>query len=64
MKIGIVLFNEPALSETFFRNKIRILKECGYEVHLFVDSQVNPFYECNIHDGFKFQKFNRFFIHH
>ena len=36
-KIGIVLSSIPAYSETFFRNKIRGLQDCGFEVVLFVD---------------------------
>ncbi len=37
MKIGIVLSNPPGYSETFFVNKIKFLKEAGFEVYLFVD---------------------------
>jgi len=37
MKIGIVLSNPPAYSETFFVNKIKFLEDSGYEVFVFVD---------------------------
>ncbi len=36
-KIGLVLSSAPGYSETFFRNKIRVLESHGYEVILFVD---------------------------
>ena len=35
MKIGLVLATPPAYSETFFRNKIRMLEGAGHEVLLF-----------------------------
>ncbi len=38
MKIGLVLPNLPAYSETFFRNKILGLQQNGHEVVLFVNS--------------------------
>lgn len=37
MKIGIVLSNPPGYSETFFVNKIKFLKDAGFDVYLFVD---------------------------
>ncbi len=37
MKIGIVLSSPPGYSETFFVNKIKFLKEAGFQVFLFVD---------------------------
>jgi uncharacterized protein (UPF0218 family) len=37
VKIGIVLSNPPGYSETFFVNKIKFLKDAGFEVYLFVD---------------------------
>jgi glycosyltransferase involved in cell wall biosynthesis len=37
MRIGIVLSNPPRYSETFFVNKIKFLKEAGFQVFLFVD---------------------------
>ncbi|NRA92854.1 MAG: hypothetical protein HRU26_09270, partial [Psychroserpens sp.] len=36
-KIGIVLSTVPGYSETFFRNKIKGLRQHGMEVTLFVD---------------------------
>lgn len=36
-RIGLVLSMVPAYSETFFRNKISILEESGYEVTLFAN---------------------------
>lgn len=39
MKIGLVLPNLPAYSETFFRNKIMGLQQNGHEVILFVNSK-------------------------
>jgi glycosyltransferase involved in cell wall biosynthesis len=38
MKIGIVLPNVPAYSETFFNNKIKGLENYGYKTILFVNS--------------------------
>jgi colanic acid/amylovoran biosynthesis glycosyltransferase len=34
-RIGIVLTKPPAYSETFFRNKVKVLEKAGYEVILF-----------------------------
>ena len=39
MKIGIVLSNTPAYSETFFNSKIKGLQKNGFEVVLFVNSK-------------------------
>ena len=39
MKIGIVLPNQPAYSETFFNTKIKGLESHGYKVILFVNSK-------------------------
>lgn len=39
MRIGLVLPNLPAYSETFFRNKILGLQQNGHEVILFVNSK-------------------------
>lgn len=52
MRIGIVLAATPPYSETFFRNKIRILKEHGYEVVLLVDKHKGNFDACSIKVGF------------
>lgn len=43
MKIGIVLPNVPAYSETFFNSYIKGLKSKGYEVILFVNSNKGEF---------------------
>jgi len=50
MKIGLVLPNIPAYSETFFRNKILGLKQNGYEVILFVNNSKlqNGFSNCKV----------------
>lgn len=52
MRIGLVLAATPPYSETFFRNKIRILKEHGFEVILFVDKHKDNFNLCPIRVGF------------
>lgn len=52
MRIGLVLAATPPYSETFFRNKIRILKEQGYEVVLLVDKQKGQFDACSVKIGF------------
>ena len=52
MRIGLVLAATPPYSETFFRNKIRILKEHGFEVILFVDKHKDNFDLCPIRVGF------------
>ena len=50
MKIGLVLPNLPAYSETFFRNKILGLQQNGHEVILFVNSkpQNSNYLNCKI----------------
>src|SRR5690554_6147833 len=50
MKIGLVLPNLPAYSETFFRNKILGLQQNGHEVVLFVNSkpQNSNYLNCKI----------------
>lgn len=35
MKIGLVLSTSPSYSETFFRNKIAVLRKAGFAVYLF-----------------------------
>lgn len=39
MRIGLVLAATPPYSETFFRNKIRILTEHGFDVVLLTDKK-------------------------
>lgn len=41
-RIGLVLPNTPAYSETFFKSKIEGLIDNGYEVLLFVGNSTNP----------------------
>ncbi|MCG2430480.1 glycosyltransferase family 4 protein [Aequorivita xiaoshiensis] len=48
MRIGIVLSQPPAYSETFFRSKIRGLQENGVEVHLFCQNNNNEFKLCPV----------------
>lgn len=50
MRIGLVLPNIPAYSETFFRNKILGLQENGHEVILFVNNSKaeNNYLNCKI----------------
>lgn len=50
MRIGLVLPNLPAYSETFFRNKILGLQQNGHEVILFVNSrpQSSNYLDCKI----------------
>ena len=50
MKIGLVLPNIPAYSETFFRNKILGLQENGHEIILFVNNSKaeNNYLNCKI----------------
>ena len=45
MKIGLVLSNSPAQSETFFTSKIQGLREGGYQVALFAN-QSEDFHLC------------------
>jgi colanic acid/amylovoran biosynthesis glycosyltransferase len=52
MRIGLVLAATPPYSETFFRNKIRILSEHGYEVVLLSDKQNGKFDLCEERVGF------------
>lgn len=48
MKIGIVLFNTPSYSETFFRSKIKGLQENGVEVRLFCYNKAENFVLCPV----------------
>src|SRR5690554_4383282 len=50
MKIGLVLPNLPAYSETFFRNKILGLQQNGHQVILFVNNSdsKNEYLNCNV----------------
>ncbi|HTO36116.1 MAG TPA: glycosyltransferase family 4 protein [Flavobacterium sp.] len=50
MRIGLVLPNIPAYSETFFRNKILGLQESGHEVILFVNNSKakNNYLNCKV----------------
>lgn len=52
MKIGLVLANTPAYSETFFRNKIRFLQEEGFEVVIYADRQQSLFEDCKVRKAF------------
>ena len=47
MKIGFVLFNTPAQSETFFTSKIKGLQESGYQVSLFA-THSKDFHICRL----------------
>lgn len=48
MKIGIILFNTPGYSETFFRSKINGLQEKGIEVRLFCYYKKDDFELCPV----------------
>src|SRR5690554_6045256 len=48
MKIGIILFNTPGYSETFFRSKIKGLQENGVEVRLFCYNKEDDFLLCPV----------------
>lgn len=48
MKVGIVLFNTPGYSETFFRSKIKGLQENGVEVCLFCYNNTDDFSLCQV----------------
>lgn len=48
MKIGIVLSQTPQYSETFFRLKIKVLQELGYEVILFTQNRDPYFKACEV----------------
>lgn len=52
MRIGLVLAATPPYSETFFRNKIRILTEQGYNVVLLSDKRKGDFDLCEERVGF------------
>jgi colanic acid/amylovoran biosynthesis glycosyltransferase len=52
MRVGLVLAATPPYSETFFRNKIRILTEQGYEVVLLTDKQKGKIEGCKERVGF------------
>ena len=49
MKIGLVLPDTPAFSESFFRNKIKFLQEDGFEVTLFVNKYSRNFDLCDFY---------------
>jgi colanic acid/amylovoran biosynthesis glycosyltransferase len=49
MKIGLVLSDTPAFSESFFRNKIKFLQEDGFEVILFVNKFSRKFDLCDFY---------------
>ena len=53
MKIGVVLFNTPGYSETFFYSKIRGLQENGVEVCLFCYSKEKDFNLCPVVESAK-----------
>lgn len=46
MKVGVALSTTPGYSETFFRSKIKGLKEKGVEVHLFCQNKNDDFTLC------------------
>lgn len=46
--IGLVLFNTPGYSETFFRSKIKGLQENGVEVRLFCYNKTDDFVLCPV----------------
>lgn len=48
MKIGLVLSNPPAYSETFFISKIKGLQKNGFEVVLFVNKNTEEFNLCRV----------------
>ena len=48
MKIGIILFNTPGYSETFFHSKIKALQENGAEVCLFCYNKKEDFILCPV----------------
>ena len=49
-RIGLVLSNVPGYSETFFRNKIKVLQKAGFQVVLFVDylGTINKDFGCDV----------------
>lgn len=51
-RIGLVLANSPGYSETFFRNKIRVLHKAGFEVILFSDRFSIAVADCQQVSGF------------
>jgi colanic acid/amylovoran biosynthesis glycosyltransferase len=51
-RIGLVLANSPGYSETFLRNKIKVLSEAGFEVFLFSDRFSAPVAHCRQVSGF------------
>lgn len=51
-RIGLVLANSPGYSETFFRNKIKVLNEAGFEIFLFSDRFSVPVPHCYQISGF------------
>lgn len=55
MRIGLVLSSVPGYSETFFRNKIKFLREEGFEIKLFVDGGQKVFEHCLVVEGFSNQ---------
>lgn len=63
MHIGIVLFSEPGISETFFRNKINLLQENGFKVSLFVNKKKSTFNLCKVFCGFNSQASSFFFFY-
>lgn len=52
MRIGLVLAATPPYSETFFRNKIRILTEHGFDVVLLTDKQKGKIDNCKERVGY------------
>jgi colanic acid/amylovoran biosynthesis glycosyltransferase len=52
MRIGLVLAATPPYSETFFRNKIRILTEHGFDVVLLTDKKKGEIDNCKERVGY------------
>lgn len=57
MRIGLVLYNTPTYSETFFRAKISGLNSFGWEVILFTDKKSPDFDLCPVKKSPKIPKF-------
>lgn len=56
MRIGIVLSKTPEYSETFFKNKIKGLRENGFQVVLLVQRSDGSFSDCEVKSAFGFNK--------
>lgn len=49
MKVGLVLSQPPAYSETFFNSKIKGLHDCGLVVSLFVQQNPEAYSQCPVY---------------